>query len=294
MLDLISLLPSLQTLDFTDLPDDAVVPYVRIYSALYNLVSMNELDVEYGDRHIYLNQLRKLEQEVRKKYVKSTTIKEWASWLNVAYTLHQTTSTRYTSAQDDELWNTATALIDNYLSLLEENNVCKVDEEECFTVMQLIFTQWYGYVQEESEEVPKPIAFVRQQLLNWASECSTEGEWKNIDEESALHRIALFQMNATMLLDVSFNETLDKAFQYYILNSESTTHIETVFIKYNVIQHSNLSNPQYGELLNLFANFLESQYEKITDSMLKLQVCCVLVDHQTWRISESFQLSSLI
>ena len=161
--DLVSLLPSLQTADLTDLPDEAIVPYVRIYSALYNLVSMNELDAEYGDRHVYLNQLRKLEQEVRKKYAKSTTIKEWASWLNVEYTLHQTTSTRYTSAQDDELWNTATALIDSYLSLQAENNNDVVDEEECFAIMQLIFIQWYGYVEEESEEVPEPIAFARQQ-----------------------------------------------------------------------------------------------------------------------------------
>ena len=284
----------MQTLDLTDLPDDAIVPYVRIYSALYNLVSMNELDAEYGDRHIYLNQLRMLEQKVWKKYAKSTTIKEWASWLNVAYTLHQTTSTRYTSAQDDELWNTATALIDNYLSSQVRINDDVIDEEECFAIMQLIFTQWYGYVEEESEEVPEPIVFARQQLTNWASECSTDGTWKNLSEKSALRRIALFQMNATMLLDDNFDETLDKAFQHYVLNGESIENIEKETIKYNVIQQSNLSNPQYGELLDKIAKSLESQYENITDSMLKLQVCSVLVDHQTWRISESVQLSSFV
>ena len=84
-----------------------------------------------------------------------------------------------------------------------------------------------------------------------------------------------------MLLDDSFNETLDKAFHYYILNGESTENIEKEIIKYNVIQQSNLTNPQYGELLNKIANSMESQYEDIKASNLQLLICSVLVENKT-------------
>ena len=116
MLDFISLLPSLQTLDLTDLPDDAIVPYVRIYSALYNLVSMNELDAEYGDRHIYLNQLRKLEGILKERYSQSTSITQWAISLKTAYDIVYAGNTTDLRQKSEEYWNSASSLIEVYLN----------------------------------------------------------------------------------------------------------------------------------------------------------------------------------
>ena len=289
MLDLIPLLPSLQTADLTDLPDDAIVPYVRIYSALYNLVSMNELDAEYGDRHIYLNQLRKLEGILKERYSQSTSITQWATYLKTAYDIVYAGNTTDLRQKSEEYWNTSSSLMELYFN----GELYKTaDIDELYAVLSLIFTQWYGYVQEEGEELPEPVAFARRQLGQWALSFSDESAWHWISDEDALKRIGLFQMNATMLMDGSFNETLDKAFLHYILKGDSTKNREIEILKYNVIQQSNLSNPQYGELLDEIAKSLESQYEKITDSMSKLQVCSVLVEHQTNKISESLQLLS--
>ena len=282
MKNFISLLPSLQTLDLTDLPDDAIVPYVRIYSALYNLVSMNELDAEYGDRHIYLNQLRKLEEILKERYSQSSSITQWATYLKTAYDIVYAGNTTDLRQKSEEYWNTSSSLLELYF----HGELYKTaDIDELYAVLSLIFTQWYGYVQEEGEDLPEPITFARRQLGQWALSFSDESAWRWISVEDALKRIALFQMNATMLLDDHFNETLDKAFQHYILRGGGPTNIETEILKYNVIQQSNLSNPQYGEWLDKIANILESQYEDIKDSNLQLLVCSVLVDWQTLRIS---------
>ena len=244
---------------------------------------MNELDAEYGDRHIYLNQLRKLEGILKERYSQSPSITRWATYLKIAYDIVYAGNTTDLRQKSEEYWNVTSSLIEVYLNSELHHTACF---EETYAIMSLIFTQWYGYIDEGELITPRAITFANHQLMLWAKDLSDMGEWPSISTLDALHRIALFQMNATMLLDDTFNETLDKAFHHYILNGESKKNIEKEIIKYNVIQQSNLSNPQYGDLLDEVANSLESKYDNIKDSNLQLLVCSVLVEHQTWRISE--------
>lgn len=51
--ELKAILPQLQSLRFHTVSDEGLIVYTRSYAALYNMVSVNALDNEFGAREIY-------------------------------------------------------------------------------------------------------------------------------------------------------------------------------------------------------------------------------------------------
>ena len=58
--ELKNILPELQETDVSSLGLEDMLCSAYIYDALYNLVSVNGLDMEYGDRKIYGGKIRQL------------------------------------------------------------------------------------------------------------------------------------------------------------------------------------------------------------------------------------------
>ena len=79
------LLPQLKAQKFAGKSDDELIAYIRIYYALYNLVSVNSLDSEYGEAAIYKRKLTTLYRTLRTRFTKRTTLSEKAKILDALY-----------------------------------------------------------------------------------------------------------------------------------------------------------------------------------------------------------------
>ena len=66
--ELKAILPQLQSLRFHTVSDEGVIVYTRSYAALYNMVSVNALDNEFGAREIYRKKLDSLFASLSRRY----------------------------------------------------------------------------------------------------------------------------------------------------------------------------------------------------------------------------------
>lgn len=68
--ELKAILPQLQSLRFHTVSDEGLIVYTRSYAALYNMVSVNALDNEFGAREIYRKKLDSLFASLSRRYGK--------------------------------------------------------------------------------------------------------------------------------------------------------------------------------------------------------------------------------
>lgn len=66
--ELKAILPQLQSLRFHTVSDEGLIVYTRSYAALYNMVSVNALDNEFGAREIYRKKLDSLFASLSRRY----------------------------------------------------------------------------------------------------------------------------------------------------------------------------------------------------------------------------------
>ena len=66
--ELKAILPQLQSLRFHTVSDEGLIVYTRSYAALYNMVSVNALDDEFGAREIYRKKLDSLFASLSRRY----------------------------------------------------------------------------------------------------------------------------------------------------------------------------------------------------------------------------------
>lgn len=285
-------LRELQDKKFYGLTNQQIYSYIRIYYAVYMMVSVNALDDEYGDRHIYEAKLERLSKILLRRYKKTDNIIEKIEMLYMIFFLMQNV---LHNIDCEDYLNEGAELIDN--QLLQKETMSEADQ---YQLMRLIFVEWYGLVEDDQTETPASLVYAREQIKTWMSELNTDGSWNNITDMQALHRIILIAMNLTIMLDDQYDEKLETAYNHYCVNPVDSIDVSTKLyieeleratVTYYALQRapmilsSKFAAPSLT-LVNLIYNQMINQNNHLE---LRTKCRCIKVDNMCQKISEEVQ-----
>ena len=289
----------LQNLDIQGLRDEDIPSYVRVYYALYNLVSVNALDAEYGDRKVYLEQLNALSGLLEKKYEESNDIADKARYMDILYFILHATSFSINREKEDLYWDQSVALIDQFLEIYGPDDT---NPTALYPILRLIFVVWSGLEDDDDAALPPHLDFAYQQIEKWMNELDPQGRWNQLSNHDALRRISVLSMNSYMMLDRQYDDLLNQLIQTYGLHELEATSItidEAHLIEqinyytllYDVLQQSPLTAPDYNQYLRIIAERMERIGEdNHLSSSLSLKCKAIAIDAECWKISEEAQM----
>ncbi len=210
--ELKKLIPFLYRWNFEGMSTTMLLSCVRMYISLYNLITVNGLDEEYGDRTQASACLKQLFVQLHRRYRRAKQVTEKARLLRALYTI--ATGTAFVAANKDEdtCHRYASQLIADYLEQNADESQA-FDEEACRAMLYIVDAYFYMNIDEDDPE-PEFLSF-RRHLDRWVEEWSEEGSWSSLSLEAALQRIELLNMNSYMFLDSRHDETLRSAYHHY-------------------------------------------------------------------------------
>ena len=208
--DLHKLLPRLQTKKFLCLNDFQLIAYSRIYGSIYNLVFVNGLDGEYGDRKSYYDKLETLSNMMIRRVANRKSLTDKARLIYAAFHVLYNNALMVDRAKEAQCMKLMSEVVDEYLARPSE------DYYQTFWVMRLMVLQMYGYI-EEGTQMPVQLDFVRERLAQWNAELNEETlVWDGLSIREALFRLMLFAMNSVMLLDRQYHDRISQTFNHYV------------------------------------------------------------------------------
>ena len=289
------LLPMLQGKRFHTESIEGLIAYARIYAALYNLVSVNALDEEYGDRSIYRKKLQSLFSYLHRRYEEQSNAALRAETIGAMLYILNDTGCIYDRQKNDLCFNLFSELAEGYLSDFDENSY---DPNALYGVMRLIYEFLCWLVPEDAKDDPW-LGFARRRIATWASELDPDGGWLNIGDEEVLQRIILMSMNSYMQLDSRYDDAIHRAYSYYCVSRQlqfrrakelSADEIRYYARMYDTIQQSTVEDPGRQTYLNDIAKMLETQIPHFPAKSSEAQLChSIAIDNRCNRIANKVQ-----
>ncbi len=294
-------LMELQTKRFYGTRDEDIYAHIRIYYALYFMVSVNSLDGEYGDRQNYAHQLKSLLRMVSRRINLRKNSTDKAELADMAMFMAGCCNAVSNQDLQNKYWHLIAGLTDRFVA---DYDAERVESKDLFVFMRLIFVQWYGLVLEEGEELPESLVFAQQKVAEWMQALSEDGSWTNLSEEEALQRILLASRNSSVMLDRQYDAAIDKAYQHYcigdlerlVANPEphiAESEVRKYVIMYDVLQLSTLSAPPYTRYLEQIARLLEP-HTASRNTAVRLHARSVVLENACCRITEQAQAELFI
>ena len=154
--DLIAFIPRLQAQTFQGLTDDHLRAYLRVYTALYDMVVINALDDTYGDRDHYLQKIEALYIQLYQVNRTSPTVQNHLILLDI-YDRYGTYST--VIAQRDP-WEFAADYVEQCCYPNSDNPT-----PLHYPILQLIHHLWSGV--ELLDEEPTSLQYYHRTLCRW-------------------------------------------------------------------------------------------------------------------------------
>ncbi|MEG1886311.1 MAG: hypothetical protein RR182_08540, partial [Alistipes sp.] len=114
--ELKALLPTLHDQEFAGLGQEALLAYVQIYAALYNMVSTNALDEEYGRREIYARKLDGLFDALCHCYATQTQFAKRAEMLYAMFYIVHGTTIGGDPKREERCFELADSLLNDWMS----------------------------------------------------------------------------------------------------------------------------------------------------------------------------------
>ena len=281
-------LRKLQDKKFYGLTNNQVYSYIRIYHAIYMMITVNALDDEYGDRKIYQRKMKSLLNILLRRYNKETSVPVKMEQLYMIFFLYDNIINDYNK---EEYLNCGADLIEGFL----EENRDKMTDEEQYQLMRLIFVEWYGLIEDEDTDTPVTLTYAREQIKTWIDGLSPEGIWNDIDDSKALRRIILISFNSTIMLDDQYNDQLSRLYEHYCMQPldapQSITDIEKYIKIYYALQRAPIVlTINYTPQLTKLADVLSSQIPNLSKHRDYQTVCRYIeVDNKCQQISEEIQ-----
>ena len=291
--ELKAILPQLQSLRFHTVSDEGLIVYTRSYAALYNMVSVNALDDEFGAREIYRKKLDSLFASLSRRYGNLQGIGLRAEAVDAMLHILNGTGCIVGRQKRDLCFGLFDELTKSYLFDFDET-AC--DHNALYGVMRLIYQFLCWLVPEDAENDPW-LGFARNRVAAWATELHENGEWKGIRAEEALQRIILMSMNSYMLLDSRHDAIIQKAYSYYCISRQlqfcrttelTADEIRYYILIYDAIQQSSVNDPGSRKYLNDLAGLLEVQ--RMPKSSVEALFCrSIAIDNLCDQISNEAQ-----
>ncbi|WP_251623286.1 hypothetical protein [Odoribacter lunatus] len=290
-------LPGLQNRQIDDAwSDAAVIAHVRIFTALHNLVVLNALDDEFGDRKMYSAKLDALYDLLRQRYVCRTSFVGRAEILESMISVVCDNGFIIDEEKRSVNEQLAGELVSSYLDNYDEN---KYDSEEFFAVMKLLLICMYGMVDEEDEELHPWITFIRAKFAVWAEELNKDGYWQGISDIEALQRLKLLDMNSYMFVDDSYDKEIQKGYVHYCAGRDIPNHVSEILspdwlrayaLQYEFIHEGSFNLWEYAGRLDRIVGLLETQIARLPiDSDEALYYCSLAVENSCRNVSLEYQ-----
>lgn len=213
--ELKALLPRLQSWDFSAVTDEQLPALARLYCSLYDWADIKALDDSSISPVACSRRLQELLERIDRicqTPVSSDNIAVRADLLVTRTLLRAHPAVQGRSEGDGDEWSHTEETAERFLC---PDRAPALTPAEEFSLLQLVFCQWYGYQAEEEEVPPTTIACLRRRLEQWISDLLPEGRWERISRSEALDRLQILAQNAAVLLDERYDAQLLGAAQYY-------------------------------------------------------------------------------
>ncbi len=249
--------------------DTALIAYTRIFTALHNLVFLNTLDNEFGDREMYRAKLDTLYGLLHQRYTCRTCFISQAAILDAMISIVCDNGFIIDEEKRAVNEHLSDGLVSCYLSCFNEDNY---EPEEFFSVMRLLLICMYGVVDWEDEEPHPWMTFIRRKFAAWAAEINKYGYWQVISDIEALQRLKLLDMNCYMFLDDSYDKEIQQGYIYYCekrnfpnAQSEilSPDTLRSYALQYEFIRQGSFNLWEYAGRLDRIAELLEAQTARL-------------------------------
>ncbi len=290
-------LPALQGMSFDGRwSDTALVAYTRIFTALHQLVFLNGLDDEFGDREIYRTQLDRLYDMLCQRYSVRTSFMAKAFLLEAMISIVSDSGSLVDERKRATYEHLADELVSSYLDSFREEIYGK---DEFFSVMKLLLICMYG-VDEEEEEEPHPwMTFIREKFAVWAKELNEEGYWPGISDVEALQRLKLLDMNCYMFLDERYDEEIRQGYVYYCAGRElpdkvsetlSADILRSYVLQYEFIRQGSFNLWEHAGHLDRIVQVLETYADRLpATSDEALLYRSIVIENCCRNVSQEYQ-----
>lgn len=212
-----SMVQPLMEIPTDGLSDIALISLARIYISMHNLIAVNSLDNEYGDRKIFRNQITRLKKACRIRCVRNTCFQQRAPMVRILFSLIDEPVCCFTDPEEaTDCWDTAGALIRDYLEERGKSpeSKLKAEPEEEFEVLRCIIHLLY-FLPEYDEEEKRFLHYVKEKMAGWIRQMNAYGEWSGLSEAQALQRIDIMNRHAGLCPDAVYADRIRQAYRYY-------------------------------------------------------------------------------
>ncbi len=215
--ELKNILPELQETDVSCLGLEDMLCSAYIYDALYNLVSVNGLDQEYGDRKIYGGKIRQLFELLTGMYGDMESVLEQGKILALTGYLIGNSM----AVCNREFVDRHNVLADKFISenagkLLSGSFGNDFESEKVVYFFARVVLDYICFCREQYRELD---AAVSELLDRWASTVEDDGKWDGVTAVQALCRIDLMRMYSALFLDFSREDKIRAAESAYLSQS---------------------------------------------------------------------------
>ncbi len=291
-------LPALQGMSFdVRWSDTALVAYTRIFTALHQLVFLNGLDAEFGDREIYRTKLDRLYEMLCQRYTCRTSFISQAAILDAMISIVCDNGFIIEETKRAVNEHLADGLVSSYLARFNEDNY---EPEEFFSIMRLLLICMYGVVDEEGEEPHPWMTFIRKKFAAWAEEVNKYGYWQGISDIEALQRLKLLDMNCYMFVDDSYDKEIQQGYIYYCAKRDfpgdrseilSLDTLRSYALQYEFICQGSFNLWEYAGRLDRIAELLEAQTVRLpATSDEALYYRSLIIENCCRNITKEFQM----
>ncbi len=249
--------------------DAALTAYARIFTALHQLVFLNGLDDEFGDREIYRTQLGRLYDMLCQRYSVRTSFMAKASLLEAMISIVSDSGLSVDDRKRTMYEHLADELVSSYLDSFREDAFGK---DEFFSVMKLLLICMYGVVDEDDEEPHPWMTFIRKKFAVWAKEFHKKGYWPGISDVEALQRLTLFSMYSNMFIDERYDEEIRQGYVYYCSQREfpdvasdalSSDILRSYVLQYEFIRQGSFNLWEHAGHLDRIVQVLETHADRL-------------------------------
>ena len=290
-------LPRLQNRRIDDgWSDAALIAHARILTNLYNLVVLNALDDEFGNREMYRAKLDTLYGILRRHYGYRASFAAKAEILDAMISVASDGGLGIDEEKRAVNEHLADELISSYLDGFDKDSY---NPEEFFAVMRLLLICMYGIVDEEDEDPHPWITFVRTKLAGWAEELNKDGYWQGISEVEALQRLRLLEMNSCMFVDESYDKEIQQGYVHYCVGRDlpdnlSGTHspdtLHCYALQYEFICQGSFNQWEHAGYLDRIIGVLERQIPRLpAESDEALYYRSLVIENCCRNVSREFQ-----
>ena len=294
---LVSTLPDSRS---DDLSDTALSSLSYSYISIHNLVVINGLDREFGDRAIHLKRINDLQETCRKRCGRQMPLARRSRILRLWFSLIREPALVFTDGQKEAACREAALeAIREYGEEIRNSrdNSPGIQSKDAFELLRCMADLLYPFDEYEEEE-EKIRRYLTRKIAAWAEQMHPDGAWPGLSDDEALERIEIMNRYAGMFLDPAYNIPIGQAYAHYcnlsssdrlLANGRSWENLQTLGRFYDVTMQ-NMLYPRDRILAAKIADALDAYGRSLPEKSDERLYCArYVIDSLCERIMDEIQ-----